>query len=98
VYLMEKAYLILTDSGGIQEEAPSLGRPVLVMRNVTERPEGIEAGVVKLVGTNKDRIVAETQGLLDDREAYEEMARASNPYGDGKAAERIVNILENILH
>ena len=95
---MEKAYLILTDSGGIQEEAPSLGRPVLVMRNVTERPEGIEAGVVKLVGTNKDRIVAETQGLLDDREAYEEMARASNPYGDGKAAERIVNILENILH
>ena len=98
MYLMEKAYLILTDSGGIQEEAPSLGRPVLVMRNVTERPEGIEAGVVKLVGTNKDRIVAETQGLLDDREAYEEMARASNPYGDGKAAERIVNILENILH
>ena len=98
MYLMEKAYLILTDSGGIQEEAPSLGRPVLVMRNVTERPEGIEAGVVKLVGTNKDKIVAETQGLLDDREAYEEMARASNPYGDGKAAERIVNILENILH
>jgi len=98
VYLMEKAYLILTDSGGIQEEAPSLGRPVLVMRNVTERPEGIEAGVVKLVGTNKDKIVAETQGLLDDREAYEEMARASNPYGDGKAAERIINILENILH
>ena len=98
MYLMEKAYLILTDSGGIQEEAPSLGRPVLVMRNVTERPEGIEAGVVKLVGTNKDRIVAETQGLLDDREAYEEMARASNPYGDGKAAERIINILENILH
>jgi len=98
VYLMEKAYLILTDSGGIQEEAPSLGKPVLVMRNVTERPEGIEAGVVKLVGTNKDRIVAETQGLLDDKKAYEEMARASNPYGDGKAAERIVNILENILH
>ena len=98
MYLMEKAYLILTDSGGIQEEAPSLGRPVLVMRNVTERPEGIEAGVVKLVGTNKDKIVAETQGLLDDREAYEEMARASNPYGDGKAAARIVNILENILH
>ena len=97
VYLMEKAYLILTDSGGIQEEAPSLGKPVLVMRNVTERPEGIEAGVVKLVGTDKERIVAETQGLLDNREAYEEMARAANPYGDGKAAERIVDILEEVL-
>jgi len=98
VYLMEKAYLILTDSGGIQEEAPSLGKPVLVMRNVTERPEGIEAGVVKLVGTDKERIVAETEVLLDDKKAYERMAQASNPYGDGKAAERIVNILENVLH
>ena len=97
VYLMEKAYLILTDSGGIQEEAPSLGKPVLVMRNVTERPEGIEAGVVKLVGTDKERIVAETEILLDDKKAYEEMARASNPYGDGKAAERIVDILEEVL-
>ena len=97
VYLMEKACLILTDSGGIQEEAPSLGKPVLVMRNVTERPEGIEAGVVKLVGTDKERIVAETEILLDDKKAYEEMARASNPYGDGKAAERIVNILEEVL-
>jgi len=97
VYLMEKACLILTDSGGIQEEAPSLGKPVLVMRNVTERPEGIEAGVVKLVGTDKERIVAETEILLDDKKAYEEMARASNPYGDGKAAERIVDILEEVL-
>ena len=97
VYLMEKAYLILTDSGGIQEEAPSLGKPVLVMRNVTERPEGIEAEVVKLVGTDKERIVAETEILLDDKKAYEEMARASNPYGDGKAAERIVDILEEVL-
>jgi len=97
VYLMEKAYLILTDSGGIQEEAPSLGKPVLVMRNVTERPEGIEAGVVKLVGTDKERIVAETEILLDDKKAYEKMAQASNPYGDGKAAERIVDILEEVL-
>ncbi len=97
VYLMEKAHLILTDSGGIQEEAPSLGKPVLVMRNVTERPEGIEAGVVKLVGTDKERIVAETEILLDNKKAYERMAQASNPYGDGKAAERIVDILEEVL-
>jgi len=75
VYLMEKAYLILTDSGGIQEEAPSLGKPVLVMRNVTERPEGIEAGVVKLVGTDKERIVAETEVLLDNKKAYEKWLR-----------------------
>jgi len=98
VYLMEKAHLILTDSGGIQEEAPSLGKPVLVMRNVTERPEGIEAGVVKLVGTNEDKIVAETEILLDNKKAYEKMAQASNPYGDGKAAERIVNILKEVLY
>ena len=98
VYLMEKAHLILTDSGGIQEEAPSLGKPVLVMRNVTERPEGIEAGVVKLVGTNEDKIVAETQRLLDNRETYEKMAKAANPYGDGKAAQRIVNILKEVLY
>jgi len=97
VYLMSKSYLILTDSGGIQEEAPSLGKPVLVMRNVTERPEGIKAGVVKLVGTDKERIVAETEILLDDKKAYERMAQASNPYGDGKAAERIVDILEEVL-
>ena len=97
VYLMTKSYIILTDSGGIQEEAPSLGKPVLVMRNITERPEGIKAGTVKLVGTDKDRIISETQHLLDDRKAYEKMAKASNPYGDGKAAERIVNILEKVL-
>lgn len=94
VYLMNRSYLILTDSGGVQEEAPSLGIPVLVMRNVTERPEGTEAGMARLVGTDKDRIVRETQRLLNDSEAYAKMANASNPYGDGKAAEKIVNILK----
>lgn len=97
VWLINQSYLTLTDSGGIQEEASSLGKPVLVMRNVTERPEGIEAGTSKLVGMNKDNIIKETQRLLDDREAYEKMANVSNPYGDGKAAERIVNILLEIL-
>ena len=97
VYLMTKSYLILTDSGGIQEEAPSLGKPVLVMRDVTERPEGIEAGTLKLVGTDKDRIVMETHHLLDGREAYQKMAKTSNPYGDGRASERIVNILEKVI-
>jgi UDP-N-acetylglucosamine 2-epimerase (non-hydrolysing) len=93
VFLMGKAHMILTDSGGIQEEAPSLGRPVLVMRNRTERPEGIEVGTAKLVGTNKDKIVREVQHLLDNKEVYERMSKAINPYGDGKAAERIVRIL-----
>jgi len=93
VYLMSKAYFILTDSGGIQEEAPSLGKPVLVMREVTERPEAIEAGTVKLVGTKKQRIVEEAQRLLDDRSAYERMSRSHNPYGDGKAGERIAEFL-----
>lgn len=93
VYLMSRAYLIITDSGGVQEEAPSLGKPVLVMRDTTERPEAVEAGTVRLVGTDRERIVAETGRLLDDREAYKVMTRAHNPYGDGKAAERISAIL-----
>lgn len=92
-HLMNAASIILTDSGGIQEEAPSLGKPVLVMRTETERPEGIEAGTAKLVGPYTDRIVTETERLLHDKAAYNEMARAINPYGDGKAAKRIVEIL-----
>lgn len=93
VLLMDKAYLILTDSGGIQEEAPSLGKPVLVMREKTERPEAIEAGTARLVGTDSEQIFEETQQLLSDRTEYEKMARAANPFGDGRAAERIVQIL-----
>ena len=90
VRLMDASHFIITDSGGIQEEAPSLGKPVLVMRDVTERPEAVEAGTVRLVGTDDDKIVAESERLLDDAEAYAAMARAHNPYGDGQAAERIV--------
>ena len=90
VYLMERSAVVLTDSGGIQEEAPGLGKPVLVMRDTTERPEALEAGTVKLVGTDYGKIVGELSSLLDDREAYEKMARSANPYGDGKACERIV--------
>lgn len=90
VYLMEKCDIVLTDSGGIQEEAPSLGKPVLVMRNITERPEALEAGTVKLVGTDHDMIVYEVSKLLDDKAYYDKMSRAINPYGDGKACSRIV--------
>jgi len=93
VYLMEKAYVVLTDSGGIQEEAPGLGKPVLVMRDTTERPEALEAGTVHLVGTDYDKIVNEVSSLLDNAEAYARMSRAVNPYGDGKACERIVSVL-----
>jgi len=93
VYLMDRAYLILTDSGGIQEEAPSLGKPVLVMRDTTERPEGIEVGNVCLVGTHRSRIVEQTLDLLANEERYRKMAMARNPYGDGKAASRIVESL-----
>lgn len=93
VYLMEKSYLVLTDSGGIQEEAPSLGKPVLVMRDTTERPEGIEAGVAKLVGTKKKVIIAETEKLLNDIDEYITIANAINPYGDGRASEKIVEVL-----
>jgi UDP-N-acetylglucosamine 2-epimerase (non-hydrolysing) len=97
VQLMKRAKLILTDSGGIQEEAPSLGVPVLVMRDTTERPEGIEAGVVRLVGTHRERIVAEATRLLTDPEAHAAMATPANPYGDGQAARRIVRILRERL-
>lgn len=90
VYLMKRSYLILTDSGGVQEEAPSLGKPVLVMRDTTERPEAVEAGTVRLVGTDESRIVSEAARLLDDPEAYAAMSQAHNPYGDGRAAGRIV--------
>ena len=93
VWLMGKSYLILTDSGGIQEEAPSLGKPVLVLREVTERPEAVEAGTVRVVGLDKDKIVQEAQRLLDDKTLYEKMSRATNPYGNGKASKRIVEIL-----
>jgi UDP-N-acetylglucosamine 2-epimerase (non-hydrolysing) len=96
VHLMKKAAVVLTDSGGIQEEAPSLGKPVLVMREVTERPEAIEAGTARLVGTSCARIVAEVQRLLDDPAAYSAMANAVNPYGDGHASERIADHLEQI--
>ena len=93
VYLMEKSAIVLTDSGGIQEEAPGLGKPVLVMRDTTERPEALEAGTVKLVGTDYDKIVNEVSGLLDSREYYEKMSKAVNPYGDGKACCKIIEAL-----
>ena len=94
VYLMEKSTIVLTDSGGIQEEAPGLGKPVLVMRDTTERPEALDAGTVKLVGTNYDKIVNEVSVLLDNPAAYEKMSKAVNPYGDGKACGRIVERLK----
>ena len=97
IYLMDHAYLILTDSGGIQEEAPSLGKPVLVMRDTTERPEGIEAKAVKLVGTDKKIIVRDTLRLLDNKILYKKMSKRINPYGDGKAAERITKVLMKML-
>ena len=90
---MEKSHIVLTDSGGIQEEAPGLGKPVLVMRDTTERPEALEAGTVKLVGTDYDKIVSEVSSLLDDTECYKRMSQAVNPYGDGKACERIVEYI-----
>lgn len=93
VRLLGMSSLVLTDSGGVQEEAPSLGKPVLVMRETTERPEGIEAGTARLVGTDKNRIVSEIFSLLDDEDAYNAMARAHNPFGDGRAAERIAEII-----
>ena len=93
VYLMEKSHIVLTDSGGIQEEAPGLGKPVLVMRDTTERPEALDAGTVKLVGTDYNKIVTEVSALLDDTESYDLMSKAVNPYGDGKACGRIVEAL-----
>ena len=97
VYLMEKSFLVLTDSGGIQEEAPGLGKPVLVMRDTTERPEALDAGTVKLVGTDYDRIVSEVSALLEDVEYYDQMSKAVNPYGDGKACERIIKTFSEII-
>ena len=93
VHLLSRCHFVVTDSGGIQEEAPGLGKPVLVLRNTTERPEGVDAGVARLVGTNRDAIVRAVTGLLEDRAVYEQMARAVNPYGDGQAAGRIVATL-----
>ena len=95
IYLMEKSTIVLTDSGGIQEEAPGLGKPVLVMRDTTERPEALESGTVRLVGTNHDLIVEEVSTLLDNQSIYDKMSRAVNPYGDGKACDRIVYALRN---
>ena len=94
VYLMEKSHIVLTDSGGIQEEAPGLGKPVLVMRNTTERPEALESGTVRLVGTDYNKIMSEVSTLLENSKAYEQMSHAVNPYGDGMASIRIVNILK----
>ena len=97
VYLMEKSTLVLTDSGGIQEEAPGLGKPVLVMRDTTERPEALDAGTVKLVGTDYARIVTEVSHLLDDNTYYNRMSQAVNPYGDGTASQRIVQTIEKVI-
>jgi len=94
VYLMNRAYILLTDSGGIQEEAPSLGKPVLVMRDTTERPEAVKVGTVRLVGTDVSRIVSAANELLDDIQKYQSMSQSYNPYGDGQAAQRIVEILQ----
>ena len=94
IYLMEKSFIVLTDSGGIQEEAPGLGKPVLVMRDTTERPEALLAGTVKLVGTDYNKIVNEVSTLLENKEIYDKMSKAVNPYGDGKACERIIKVLK----
>jgi len=97
VWLMNKSYIILTDSGGVQEEAPSLGKPVLVMRDITERTEGLDAGTAKIVGTDKETIVREAMNLLNDKAAYDEMAKRINPYGDGNASKRIIDIILKAL-
>ena len=96
VWLMNQSYLIITDSGGVQEEAPSVGKPVLVMRDTTERPEAVDAGTVILVGTNKERITREIQKLLNDKQSYEDMSKLHNPYGDGKACQRIVQYISKL--
>ena len=93
IYMMDRSYFIITDSGGVQEEAPSLGKPVLVMRDTTERPEAVESGTVKLVGTDTNLIIKEAQKLIDDKEEYEKMSKSHNPYGDGRACEKIVDFL-----
>ncbi len=96
IFVMKNAYLVLTDSGGVQEEAPGLGKPVLVMRETTERPEAVEAGTVKLVGANAEKIIAGVSELMDDPVVYQQMSKAHNPYGDGKATDRIVSFLEKL--
>lgn len=96
--LIKKSYLVLTDSGGIQEEGPSLGKPVLVVRETTERPEGVEAGTLKLVGTSTENIIKQVSRLLEDEIEYERMSKAENPYGDGHASERIVNAILRYFH
>lgn len=98
VYLMIRSHLILTDSGGIQEEGPSLGKPVLVMRDTTERPEAVEAGTVKLIGSDQDNIIKEVQKVLNDNSEYHKMSKAHNPYGNGNASEKIVKILKDLLY
>jgi len=98
IWLMSKSYLVLTDSGGIQEEAPSLGKPVLVMRDVTERIEGIEAGTAKLVGTKKETIFKAVQSLIENQSEYQKMSKAVNPYGDGLASKRIVDIIRDNIN
>jgi len=97
VDLMRRAYILLTDSGGIQEEGPSLGKPILVMREKTERPEAVDSGTVRLVGTDEDRIVGEASLLLDDPLEYERMARVHNPYGDGRTSQRISNVIASFF-
>ena len=97
IFLMKKSYIILTDSGGVQEEAPSLGKPVLVMRDSTERAEGIRSGTAKLVGTNPKKIISEIQSLIDDKSLYDKMAKAVNPYGNGKASENIYNFTKSVI-
>ena len=94
IYMMDKSYFIITDSGGVQEEAPSIGKPVLVMRDTTERPEALEAGTVKLVGTDTELIIKEAQELIDDDQAYSYMSKAHNPYGDGHACEKVINYMK----
>jgi len=96
IWLMNQSYLIITDSGGVQEEAPSLGKPVLVMRDTTERPEAVEVGTVILVGTDTNKIIKETQELLDDSKKYESMSSLHNPYGDGQACQRIIEFISNL--
>jgi UDP-N-acetylglucosamine 2-epimerase (non-hydrolysing) len=95
VYLMDQSHIILTDSGGIQEEAPALGKPVIVMRNITERPEALQVGTVKLVGPDFDRIVLESSALIDEKDRYNSMSQLHSPYGDGKSSNRIIKFLES---
>jgi UDP-N-acetylglucosamine 2-epimerase len=98
VHLMNRSYLIITDSGGVQEEAPSLGKPVLVMRKTTERPEALEIGTVSLVGTDPESIVSEASRLLANPKAYDAMSKAHNPYGNGNASEKIIEVLSSCCH